>query len=124
MDFIPAYSEVDESALNYRPVGSYDYYLNEARGNVPEYRNEAALMGLEHFLEFDPVSKASAITAPIVVHSDGCAFPEQVKKFYSELRVEKELIWADGTHYDYYDSQAQIANAVANVTRFFCTHLA
>ena len=33
-------------------------------------------------------------------------------------------MWADGTHYDYYDSQAQIENAVANVTRFFHTHLA
>ena len=37
---------------------------------------------------------------------------------------EKELVWADGTHCDYYDSQARIDNAVANVTRFFRTHLA
>jgi dienelactone hydrolase len=54
VDFVPAYSEVDQSAVNYGPPGSYDYYLNEARGNVPEYRNESALMGLEEFLEFDP----------------------------------------------------------------------
>jgi len=76
-------------------------------------------------LEFGPVSKAAAITTPtIVVHSDGCAFPDEAKKLYSELQGEKELVWADGTHYDYYDSQAQIENAVANVTRFFHTHLA
>ncbi|MBV8832663.1 MAG: alpha/beta hydrolase [Acidobacteriaceae bacterium] len=125
VDFVPAYSEVDQSAVNYRPAGSYDYYLNEARGNVPEYRNEAALMGLEELLEFDPSSKASAITTPTMVfHSDGCAFPDQAKKFYSELRGEKELVWADGAHFDYYDSQAQIDNAVGNVTRFFRTHLA
>lgn len=125
VDMVPAYSEVDPSAVNYRPAaGAYDYYLNEARGNVPEYRNESALMGLDEFLEFDPVSKASAITTPtMVVHSDGCAFPDEAKKFYSELQGEKELVWADGTHYDYYDSQAQIDNAVANVTRFFRTHL-
>ena len=60
----------------------------------------------------------------MIVHSDGCAFPDQVKKFFSELRGEKELVWADGKHFDYYDSQAQIDNAVANVTRFFRTHLA
>lgn len=65
MDMVPAYSEVDPSAVNYRPApGAYDYYLNEARGNVPEYRNESAIMGLDEFLEFDPVSKASAITTP------------------------------------------------------------
>lgn len=75
MDFVPACSEVDQSAVNYGRAGSYDFYLNEARGDVPEYRNESALMGLEEFLEFDPVSKASAITTPtMVVHSDGCAF--------------------------------------------------
>lgn len=125
VDFVPAYSEVDQSAVNYGPAGSFDYYLNPARGNVPEYRNESALMGLEEFLEFDPVSKASAITSPMmVVHSDGCAFPDEAKKLYSQLQGEKELVWADGTHYDYYDSPAQIDNAVANVTRFFRTHLA
>jgi ABC-type oligopeptide transport system substrate-binding subunit len=64
------------------------------------------------------------VGATMVVHSDGCAFPDAAKKFYSELRGEKELVWADGTHFDYYDSQAQIDNAVANVTRFFRTHLA
>jgi fermentation-respiration switch protein FrsA (DUF1100 family) len=121
---VPAYSEVDPSAINYRPAGSYDYYLNEARGNVPEYRNEAALMGLADFLDFDPVSQASSITTPtILVHSDGCAFPDEAKKFYSELQGEKELVWADGTHFDYYDSPKQIDNAVANVTRFFRAHL-
>jgi hypothetical protein len=119
---VPAYSEVDPAAINYRPAaGAYDYYLNEARGNVPEYRNEAALMGLAEFLDFDPVSQAPAITTPtMVVHSDGCAFPEEAKKLYSELRGEKELVWADGTHFD---SPAQIDNAVANVTRFFRAHM-
>ncbi|HKQ13062.1 MAG TPA: alpha/beta hydrolase [Steroidobacteraceae bacterium] len=125
VDFVPAYSEVDQSAVNYGSAGSYDYYLNKARGNVPEYRNESALMGLEQFLEFDPLSKASAIPTPtMVVHSDGCAFPDEAKKLYSEVQGKKELVWADGMHYDYYDSQGQIDNAVANVTRFFRTHLA
>lgn len=81
-------------------------------------------VGIIRFL-WSPASKASAITIPTMVfQSDGCAFPDQVKKFYSKLCGEKELVWADGTHYDYYDSQAQIDNAVANVTRFFSTHLA
>src|SRR4051812_3771539 len=90
-----------------------------------EYRNEAALMGLEQFFDFDPASQASALTTPtMVVHSDGCAFPEEAKKLYDGIQGDKELVWADGNHFDYYDSQAQIDNAVENVTRFFRIHLA
>lgn len=125
LEVVPAYSETDQTAVNYRPAaGAYDYYLNEARGNVPEYRNESALMGLADFLEFDPVSQAPAITTPtMVIHSDGSAFPDQAKRFYEELAGEKELVWADGNHFDYYDSPRQIDNAVANTSRFFRTHL-
>ncbi len=121
---IPAYSEDDRSAVNFGPAGSYDYYLNAARGAIPEWRNEFAVMSWDTMLGFDPISKASAVTIPaIVVHSDGCAFPDQAKKFYSQLQGPKELVWADGRHYDYYDQSAQIDNAVKNVTRFFNEHL-
>jgi fermentation-respiration switch protein FrsA (DUF1100 family) len=125
VDFVPTYSETDPSAVNYRPAaGAYDYYLNPVRGNVAEYRNESALMSLEEFLEFDPVSQASAITTPtMIVHSDGSAFPDEAKRLYEGVAGQKELVWADGDHYDYYDSSAQIDNAVANVTRFFRAHL-
>jgi fermentation-respiration switch protein FrsA (DUF1100 family) len=122
---VPAYSETDPTAVNYTPVeGAYDYYLNPARAAIPAYRNEAAVMGLEQFLELDPISQAPAITVPtMVVHSDESAFPDEAKKLFEAIPAEKELVWADGNHYDYYDSPAQIDNAVANVTRFFRAHL-
>jgi len=121
---IPAYSETDQSAVNFGPAGSFDYYLSEKRGNVPEYKNEFAVMAWETMLGFDPISKASGVEVPaIVVHSDESAFPDNARKFYSELQGPKELVWADGNHYDYYDSPAQIDNAVKNVTRFFNEHL-
>lgn len=72
--------------MNHGPAGAYDYYLNETRGNVPEYRNEAALMGLEEFLEFDPVAKASAVTTPTVV----------VHVRASQLSVRKRRVLATG----------------------------
>jgi fermentation-respiration switch protein FrsA (DUF1100 family) len=124
--FVPAYSESDPTAVNYAPVeGMYDYYLNPARAAIPAYRNETALMSLTEFLEFDPLSQAPSITVPtIVVHSDESAFPDQAKALYEAVQGEKELVWADGNHYDYYDSPAQIDNAVANVSRFFRKHLA
>jgi uncharacterized protein len=121
---IPAYSEVDQSAVNFGPAGTFDYYMDKIRGAIPEWKNEFAVMSWDTMLGFDPISKASAVTVPaIVVHSDGCAFPDQAKKLYSELQGEKELVWADGTHYDYYDQPAQIDHAVKNVTRFFNKHL-
>lgn len=121
---ITAYSETDQSAANIAPAGTFDYYLNPKRGAIPEYKNELAVMSWTTFLDLDPISQAPAITVPtMVVHSDYSAFPDQVKEFYSELKGEKELVWADGNHFDYYDSPAQIDNAVKNVTRYFNAHL-
>lgn len=123
---IPAYSETDKTAANSATVaGYYDYYLNKSRGGVPQWKNEFAVMSWQPWLDFDPISKASGITIPtMVVHSDGCAFPDQAKKFFAELQGEKELVWADGKHFDYYDNPQQVDNAVENITRFFDAHLA
>ena len=59
----------------------------------------------------------------MVVHSDYSAFPDQAKRFYAQLKGEKELVWADGNHFDYYDSLAQIDNAAKHITRYFNPHL-
>jgi uncharacterized protein len=125
VELIPTYSETDPSAVNYRPTeGAYDYYLNKTRGNVPQYTNASAVMGLAEFLVFDPVSQASSITVPtMVVHSDGSAFPDEAKRLYEAVEGEKELVWGDGNHFDYYDSPAQVDFAVENVSRFFRLHL-
>jgi fermentation-respiration switch protein FrsA (DUF1100 family) len=121
---VTAYSETDQSAANFAPTGAFDYYLNESRGAIPEWKNEFSVMSFETLYDFDPISKASAIKAPtMVVHSDECSFPDQAKKFYSLLQGEKELVWAEGYHFDYYDQPAQVNNAVKNVTRFFNKNL-
>lgn len=120
----PAYSTDDPSAVNYNPKGSYDYYFNKARGGVPERKNAFAVMSYGPWLKFDPLSKASAIKIPtMVVHSDGSAFPDQAKKFHSLLAGQKELVWGDGNHFDYYDSAAQVGFAVKNVSDFLNRHL-
>jgi uncharacterized protein len=88
----------------------------------PRVWQRGAVMGLAELLEFEPVNQASARTTPtMVVHADGCAFPDKAKKLYAQLQREKELVWADGTHFDYYDAPPQADNAVANATRFFRT---
>lgn len=122
---VTAYSETDQTAANYSPQeGSFDYYTNEKRGNIPAWKNELSVMSLENIENFDPIGKASSIKLPVmVVHSDGCAFPDQAKKFYSQLQGEKELVWGDGYHFDYYDQPKQVDYAVKNVTRFFKENL-
>ncbi|MEM5453184.1 hypothetical protein [Paraburkholderia guartelaensis] len=122
---VPTCSVDDPSALNYNPKGNHDDYFNKARGGVPEWKNEFAVMSHGPWLDFDPMSKAQAIKVPtIMVHSDGCAFPEQARKFYSSLLgAVKELAWGDGTHFDYYDQPAQIDFAVKDVAAFLHKHL-
>jgi fermentation-respiration switch protein FrsA (DUF1100 family) len=122
---ITAYSETDPTALNYIPVeGAFDYYLNTERANIPQYTNAFDVASLDQWLDFNPIAQAPSITTPtMVIHSDDSAFPEQAKKLYEGLAGEKELVWANGNHYDYYDSDAQITNAVQNVTQFFRAHL-
>jgi uncharacterized protein len=123
---ITVYSETDEHAVNFNPTpGAYDYYTNPARGNVDTYRNEFDVTSWDAWTSLDAMGRAPQVTTPtMVVHSDGSAFPDQAKRLYETVRGEKELVWADGNHYDYYDSPAQMDNAVANVARFFRTHLA
>ncbi|MET4140973.1 alpha/beta hydrolase [Pedobacter sp. UYP1] len=122
---IAAYSETDPNAVNYMDrKGAFDYYLNEERGNVPNYTNGFNVTAWETMLAFDPITHASQIEVPaMVVHSDESAFPDNAREFYRRLKGPKELVWADGNHYDYYDSDEQIDNAVKNVGRFFNEHV-
>ena len=122
---LPTYSTVDPTAVNYNPKGSYDYYFNKQRGGVPEWQNAFAVMSFGPFLDFNPIAKAPSIKMPtMVVHSDGSAFPDQAKKFHSQLAGPKELAWGDGNHYDYYDQPAQVDFAVKNVAEFLHRRLA
>ena len=122
---ITVYSETETDAANYAPVeGAYDYYDNAERGNVPEYVNKLDVASWESWLSFDALGEAARISIPtMVVHSDGSALPANAKALYEAVQGEKELVWGDGNHWDYYDSPHHVDNAVANVTRFFRAHL-
>jgi len=81
-------------------------------------------MAYESLIAANPGDEAAGLQTPIIfVHSDGCAFPDVVKNDYETINGPKELVWADGNHFDYYDSPAQIDNAVQNITRFFNQYL-
>lgn len=71
-------------------------------------------------LDFNPVSKASRVTAPtLVVHSGGSAFPDQARKVYEQLAGPKELYRAKDEHFDFYDQAAQVRDAADHVAAHF-----
>ena len=119
---IPAYSNADKTASHFGPM---EYYMDIKRGGgVKEWKNEFSVMSWETWLNFDPIPKAGNITIPtMIIHSDGSALPDNAKKFYNKLNDEKELVWLEGYHFDFYDQPKQVNEAVENVVNFFHKHL-
>lgn len=119
---IPAYHNTDQTASH---VGPMEYYMDQNRGGgVPEWKNEFAVMSWDTWLDFDPIPHAAAIHTPfIMIHSDGSALPHNAKAFFEQLPGEKELVWGDGNHFDYYDQPAQVNAAVEAISRFFKAQL-
>jgi uncharacterized protein len=120
---ILAYHNTDQSASH---VGPMEYYMDQARGGgVSEWTNAFAVMSWEPWLDFDPVSEAARVTAPtLIVHSDGCALPEQARKAYDLLSGPKTLHWTDGYHFDFYDEAGKVREAADAINAHFRNHLA
>lgn len=55
-----------------------------------------------------------------MIHSDGAALPDNVRRFFAELpNARKQLVWTEGAHVDFYDRAPLIDPAVAEVATFF-----
>jgi fermentation-respiration switch protein FrsA (DUF1100 family) len=118
IDTILAYHPTDQTAASTSPS---QYYMDETRGGgVRAWRNAFAVMAWEPWLDFDPVARASRVTAPtLMIHSDGSAFPDLARKVYSLLGGPKELHWAEGAHFDFYDQAATVHPAADLVAAHF-----
>jgi uncharacterized protein len=108
---VPAYRPGDDRAGIFFEL---DYYANPRRGAVPEWKNEMAEMSWLSWLTFDGVRSAGEVSVPtVMVHSDGCVFPEHAKAVHAALRGPKRLEWTEGTQIDFYDQEPYVTNAVA-----------
>ena len=108
---VPAYRAGDDRAGIFFEL---DYYANPRRGAVPEWKNEMAEMSWVYWLTFDGVRSAGEVSVPtVMVHSDGCVFPEHAKAVHAALRGPKQLEWTEGSQIDFYDQEAQVTRAVA-----------
>lgn len=119
--YIDAISETDPTAAMYGP---FDYYLDPARGAIPEWDARIATMSWEPWLTFDPISIAHQIDIPVeMVHSRDGAVPDGAEAFHDALAGPKHLEWTDGGQLDFYDQPAQVDVALPLVVDHFRTSL-
>ena len=114
---VPAYRPGDDRAGIFFEL---DYYANPRRGAVPEWKNEMAEMSWLSWLTFDGVRSAGEVSVPtLMVHSDGCVFPEHTKAVHAALRGSKQMEWTVGSQIDFYDQETQVTRAVALMAPHF-----
>jgi fermentation-respiration switch protein FrsA (DUF1100 family) len=121
VETVKAYDPAPHStAAMFFPV---EYYGNPARGAISQWRNEFAVMGWREWLDMDAVQYAARIRVPTaMVHSDGSALPENARRFYAELatpRDQKQLVWTEGEHTQFYDQDAQVTAAATPLIAHF-----
>ena len=115
---VPAYEAGNERAgMSFE----MDYYGNPERGAVKEWSNQMAETSWLSWLSFDGLAAApSVITPTLMVHSDGCALPDNAKSVYAQLAGKKELAWIDkGTQTDFYDVPEYVNIAADRAAAWF-----
>jgi fermentation-respiration switch protein FrsA (DUF1100 family) len=109
VEYVPAASNTDSRAAMCSPGDALDYYLNPKRGKIPQWGGRFASMAWQDWFEFDPIALAGRIDAPIrIVTSEASATPKGAKKFASGLRVPHDVVWTEGTQFDFYDNSATV----------------
>lgn len=123
IEIVPTYEPGNAKAVS---ASASEYYVDEKRGGgVRPWRNEFAVMSWEGWLDFDPISQAARVRAPaLIIHSDEAAFPEQARKAYGHLAGPKELHWADGKHFDFYDDGETVRQSADRIAEHFQRTLA
>jgi len=70
------------------------------------------VMQWPEWLTLDGIAPAPAIGVPtIMIHSDGAALPDNVRRFYAALSGPKTLVWAEGEHTEFYDTEPLVTYA-------------
>jgi len=118
VEYVTAVSDTDPSAAMYGP---FTYYLDPARGGIPEYGNRFAVMAWAEWLTFEPIPSADRIEIPVlIVHSEAAAIPQGARRFAERLRGPHEFAWLeDRTQFDFYDQEPTVTESVEYVARHF-----
>jgi fermentation-respiration switch protein FrsA (DUF1100 family) len=108
VEYVPAESPDDPMAA----MVGVGFYEDPKRGNVTEWTNRFAVMQWPEWLTLDGVAPARAIGVPtVMIHSDGAALPENVRRFHAALSGPKTLVWMEGEHTEFYDHEPTVTYA-------------
>jgi fermentation-respiration switch protein FrsA (DUF1100 family) len=114
---VPAYRPGDDRAGMFFEL---DYYASPRRGAVPEWKNEMAEMSWLYWLTFDGVRSAREVSVPtLLVHSDGCVFPDHARAVHAALQGPKRLEWTEGNQIDFYDQEPLVSGAISAAVPHF-----
>ncbi|MFF9851427.1 alpha/beta hydrolase [Streptomyces litmocidini] len=121
VDYVPVVSATDERAAMPYDI---DFYLNPARGGIPAWPNRFAVMAWADWLTYDAVALAPRVDRPtLLVHSEDGAIPDGARRFHAGLAGPKDILWTEGTQFDFYDSEPQVTLAVDTVAAHFARTL-
>ncbi|MDX2146532.1 MAG: nuclear transport factor 2 family protein [Planctomycetota bacterium] len=117
--YVSAASTSDRSAAMFSedPNG---FYVTSRRGVVPQWTNRMASMSWPEFFDFDGIALAERVRQPaLIVHSDGSALPENVRRVFAHLQGPKDLFWTEGEHTEFYDSPSHVSKVADAVAAHF-----
>lgn len=101
-----------------------DYYLNPARGAIPQWADRVAAMSWVPWGDFDGVAEGKRVHVPILlIHSEDAAIPQGAKQFYADVTAPKSFYWTYGTQLDFYDQEPQVTVASSAAATHFATTL-
>jgi dienelactone hydrolase len=117
VDYVPVVSSTDpRAAMPYE----IDFYLNPARGGIPAWPNRFAVMAWPDWLTYDAIVLARQIAQPtVMVHSENAAIPDGARRFHAGLAGPKDILWTQGTQFDFYDTEPQVTLSVDTVAAHF-----
>jgi len=71
------------------------------------------------------ISRGGSTTRIRAIGTVICALiPEQAKKFYDQVKSDKQLVWGTGYDFNFYDIFSEMMQAVGAVVPFMRKHLA
>jgi uncharacterized protein len=100
--------------------------LVPALGRPRLWENRDAVMSDAAVLSYDSISAAARLTTPLLmVHSDGCAVPDAVRRQFAVVpTADKRLVWeGQNRHFNYYEDPTTIERTVWSMVDWFARHL-
>lgn len=120
VDYIKAASNSDPTAAMYWEGDALDYYLNPKRGAIPQWGARFAVMAWTEWLQFDPIAMAPRVKVPTrLLTGEQTATPGGAKLFASGMTARHDMVFSEGTQFDFYDNPKTVSAAAAAAIEHF-----